>query len=168
MNTVSVMNEIKTLFPNAVMVRRNKSNFLAIPADEVDGVQTYVKVAVGALAHKDTERAAAFDFEAAAAEYTEWKVAADAKAAAPKAPKASKADPEKAAARKARQDKLLAWMVAHPGLHTSTEMVDALDGLYEGVTALMTCGTDASALVKAGEVVCEKVEGKKHYGFIAE
>lgn len=164
MTTANLVSEIVKVFPGATMVRRNKSNFLAVPGEVVDGVQTYYSIRVGTLAAKDTERFAAFDFEAAVEEYAEWKKAADEKAAKPKAEKKG-ADPEKAAARKARQDKLLAWLVAHPGMHTCTEIAEALPDVYEGAMALLTVGTDAAALVKAEEIVCEKIEQKKHYGF---
>lgn len=164
MTTANLVSEIVKVFPGATMVRRNKSNFLAVPGDIVDGVQTYHSIRIGALSAKDTERSAAFDFEAAAAEYAEWKKNADEKAAQPKSPKKTP-DPEKAAAKKARQDALLAWMVANPGLHTSAEIADALVDVYTGSMALLTVGTDASALVKAGEITCETIERKKHYGF---
>lgn len=164
MTTANLVSEIVKVFPGATMVRRNKSNFLAVPGEVVDGVQTYYSIRVGTLSAKDTERSVAFDFEAATAEYAEWKKAADEKASKPKAEKKA-ADPEKIAAKKARQDALLAWMVANPGLHTCADIAEAMADTYTGAMALLTIGTDASALAKAGEITCETIERKKHYGF---
>ena len=72
MTMQNIIDTISTAFPGATMVRRSNSNFLAIPGDVVDGVQTYYSVKVGALLAKDTKVNKAFDFDAAVAEYDEY------------------------------------------------------------------------------------------------
>ena len=104
MTTTEMITNILSQFPGSTMVRRSKQNFIAVPTGEnEDGVMEYAKVAVSALLSKDTKTNTAFDFDAAVAEYNEWKEVADAKAAKPKAEKKSGADPEKVAATNARK-----------------------------------------------------------------
>ena len=68
-------------YPDATMVRRSKSNFLAIP----DGEGGFYSVKVGKLNMKGTDKIAPFDYEAAKEEYDAWETERAAKAAAPAA-----------------------------------------------------------------------------------
>ena len=67
-----IINAVATACPGATMCRRSKQNFLAVPGDVVDGVQTYYAVKVSALLAKDTKTNTAFDFDSAVAEYDEY------------------------------------------------------------------------------------------------
>ena len=61
---------VLTQYPEAVACRNGSNgNFLAVPGEVVDGVQTYYGVKVWALAAKATKTNPAFDVEAAHAEY---------------------------------------------------------------------------------------------------
>lgn len=165
MTTNEMISAILSQFPGSAMVRRSKTNFIAVPMGEnEDGVMTYAKVAVSALLSKDTKNNTAFDFNAAVAEYEEYAAAQLEKANKPKAPKKSGADPEKQAAMAARADAALAWLIANPGEHTATDIFNALTDAYAG-KSVMTVGSDLKPLIAAGTVQCEKREGKNYWSF---
>src|SRR5574344_210127 len=94
-------------YPDATMVRRSKSNFLAIP----DGEGGFYSVKVGKLNMKGTDKIAPFDYEAAKEEYDAWETERAAKAAAPKSGRKSGPDPVKQEEKARRQEALVAWMV---------------------------------------------------------
>lgn len=163
MTTNEIVSAILSQFPGAAMVRKSKTNFIAIPMGEnEDGVMEYASVKVGALLSKDTKSNTAFNFEAAVAEHAEYVAAQEAKASAPKAPKKSGADPEKQAAMVKRQEAALAWLIENPGEHTATEIFNALPNVYEG-KSVMTVGSDLKPLTDS--VNCEKREGKNYWSF---
>lgn len=163
MTTNEIVSAILSQFPGAAMVRKSKTNFIAIPMGEnEDGVMEYASVKVGALLSKDTKSNTAFNFEASVAEHAEYVAAQEAKAAAPKAPKKSGADPEKQAAMVKRQEAALAWLIENPGEHTATEIFNALPNVYEG-KSVMTVGSDLKPLTDS--VNCEKREGKNYWSF---
>ena len=163
MTTNEIVSAILSQFPGAAMVRKSKTNFIAIPMGEnEDGVMEYASVKVGALLSKDTKSNTAFNFEASVAEHAAYVAAQEAKAAAPKAPKKSGADPEKQAAMVKRQEAALAWLIENPGEHTATEIFNALPNVYEG-KSVMTVGSDLKPLTDS--VNCEKREGKNYWSF---
>lgn len=163
MTTNEIVSAILSQFPGAAMVRKSKTNFIAIPMGEnEDGVMEYASVKVGALLSKDTKSNTAFNFEASVAEHAEYVAAQEAKAAAPKAPKKSGADPEKQAAMVKRQEAALAWLIENPGEHTATEIFKSLPNVYEG-KSVMTVGSDLKPLTDS--VNCEKREGKNYWSF---
>ena len=165
MTTNEMITSILSQFPGSAMVRRSKTNFIAVPMGEnEDGVMEYAKVAVGALLSKDTKTNTAFDFEAAVAEYNEWKEVADAKAAKPKAEKKSGADPEKVAATNARKEAALAWLIANSGEHTATEVKAAIDP--DNKVTIMQIGSDLKSLMQDDQIVCEKKDGKNYWSFV--
>ena len=163
MTTNEIVSAILSQFHGAAMVRKSKTNFIAIPMGEnEDGVMEYASVKVGALLSKDTKSNTAFNFEASVAEHAAYVAAQEAKAAAPKAPKKSGADPEKQAAMVKRQEAALAWLIENPGEHTATEIFNALPNVYEG-KSVMTVGSDLKPLTDS--VNCEKREGKNYWSF---
>lgn len=163
MTTNEIVSAILSQFPGAAMVRKSKTNFIAIPMGEnEDGVMEYASVKVSALLSKDTKSNTAFNFEASVAEHAEYVAAQEAKAAAPKAPKKSGADPEKQAAMVKRQEAALAWLIENPGEHTATEIFKSLPNVYEG-KSVMTVGSDLKPLTDS--VNCEKREGKNYWSF---
>jgi hypothetical protein len=159
-----MMTSVLSQFPGSAMVRRSKTNFIAVPMGEnEDGVMEYAKIAVSALLSKDTKTNSAFDFDAAVAEYEEYAAAQAEKANKPKAPKKSGADPEKQAAMAARADAALAWLIANPGEYTATEVKAAVDCMAN--VTIMQVGSDLKSLLAAGTVKCEKREGKNYWSF---
>ena len=166
MTTNEIFSAILSQFDGATMVRKSKSNFIAIPMGEnEDGVMEYAKVSVGALLSKDTKTNTAFDFAAAVAEYEEYIASVAEKASKPKAPKKSGADPEKVAAQQKRKDAALAWLIENPGEHTATEVKAAIDP--ENTVTIMQIGSDLKSLMNDGSIVCEKKEGKNYWAFNA-
>lgn len=166
MTTNEMITSILSQFPGSAMVRRSKTNFIAVPMGEnEDGVMTYAKVAVSALLSKDTKTNTAFDFDAAVAEYEEYAAQQTEKANKPKAPKKSGADPEKVAAQQKRKDAALAWLIENPGEHTATEVKAAIDP--ENTVTIMQIGSDLKSLMNDGSIVCEKKEGKNYWAFNA-
>lgn len=165
MTTNEMLSAILSQFPGSAMVRRSKTNFIAVPMGEnEDGVMTYAKVAVSALLAKDTKTNTAFDFEAAKAEYEAYVAEQAAKANKPKAERKSGADPEKQAAMKARADAALAWLIENPGEHTATEVKAGVPAMKD--TTIMQVGSDLKSLLAAGSVQCEKKEGKNYWSFV--
>ena len=164
MTTTEMISNILSQFPGAAMVRRSKTNFIAVPMGEnEDGVMEYAKVAVGALLSKDTKTNTAFDFAAAVAEYEEYAAAQLEKANKPKAPKKSGADPEKVAAQQKRKEAALAWLIENPGQHTATDIKTAVECMKD--VTIMQVGSDLKSLLADGSVVSEKKEGKNYWSF---
>lgn len=166
MTTTEMISAILSQFEGATMVRNEKakSNFIAVPMGEnEDGVMEYAKISVGSLLSKDTKTNTAFNFDEAVAAYEAYTAAVAEKANKPKAPKKSHADPEKQAAAKARQENVLAWLIANPGQHTATDVKAATDP--DNTITIMMVGSDLKALLGEGTVVCEKKDGKNYWSF---
>ena len=165
MSTNEIFAAVLSQFPGAAMVRKSKQTFIAVPMGEnEDGVMEYAKVAVSALLSKATKTNPAFDFDAAVAEYEAYAAEQAAKAAKPKAERKSGADPEKVAAREARQKAMLAWLIANPGEHTSSQIKDGMPEVY-GDQTIMTVGSDAKGLWESGEINRREEKSKKFYFF---
>ena len=145
-------------YPDATMVRRSKSNFLAIP----DGEGGFYSVKVGKLNMKGTDKIAPFDYEAAKEEYDDWETERAAKAAAPKSGRKSGPDPVKQEEKARRQEALVAWMVLNPGEHTCTEIKESMPEVYGDMT-VMTVGSDLKPMVEGGTVDKVSHEGKSYY-----
>ena len=145
-------------YPDATMVRRSKSNFLAIP----DGEGGFYSVKVGKLNMKGTDKIAPFDYEAAKEEYDAWETERAAKAAAPKSGRKSGPDPVKQEEKARRQEALVAWMVLTPGEHTCTEIKESMPEVYGDMT-VMTVGSDLKPMVEGGTVDKVSHEGKSYY-----
>ena len=160
-----IINAVATACPGATMCRRSKQNFLAVPGDVVDGVQTYYAVKVSALLAKDTKTNTAFDFDSAVAEYDEFATKQAAKSSTPK--KSSGADPAKQAAKEARKTALTEWMKDNPGEHTCTEIKEAMPEVY-GECVIMTVGSDAKELFVAGVLDKRTEKGKNYYFYKGE
>lgn len=164
MTTNEIFASVLSQFPGAAMVRKSKQTFIAVPMGEnEDGVMEYAKVAVSALLSKDTKTNAAFDFDAAVAEYEAYAAEQAAKANKPKAERKSGADPEKQAAMKARADAALAWLIENPGEHTATEVKAGVPAMKD--VTIMQVGSDLKSLLAAGTVKCEKREGKNYWSY---
>ena len=145
-------------YPDATMVRRSKSNCLAIP----DGEGGFYSVKVGKLNMKGTDKIAPFDYEAAKEEYNAWETERAAKAAAPKSGRKSGPDPVKQEEKARRQEALVAWMVLNPGEHTCTEIKESMPEVYGDMT-VMTVGSDLKPMVEGGTVDKVSHEGKSYY-----
>ena len=165
MTMQNLIDTITTAFPGATMCRRSNSNFLAVPGDVVNDVQTYYAVKVSALLAKDTKVNKAFDFDAAVAEYAEFAAKQTEKAATPK--KSSGADPAKQAAKEKRKVALTEWMRDNPGEHTCTEIKDAMPEVY-GECVIMVVGSDAKELLTAGLLDKRTEKGKNYYFYKGE
>lgn len=155
MNKTEILNTILAI-PGATMVRKNKTNFVAIPTD--DGI---VKVTVGTALATDTKNHTAFNLEAAIAEYK----AHEAEMALREAEKATKPvrvkGPNPDA--QARRDELDAKISALPSFseYTATDIMNALAGqLAENVT-VMAIGSSAKRLVEKGVLKAVSREGDK-------
>lgn len=154
-------------YPNAVACRNGSNgNFLAVPGEVVDGVQTYYGVKVWALAAKATKTNPAFDVEAAHAEYEAHAAKQAEKANKPKVSK--EPDPAKVEAKAKRQQALLEYMKSNPNVElTSLEVFKALPDVYDGQT-MMTVGSDLKALSATEDVLtCEVKDGKKYWTYNA-
>lgn len=155
MDKTEILNTILAI-PGATMVRKNKTNFVAIPTD--DGI---VKVTVGTALATDTKNHTAFNLEAAIAEYK----AHEAEMALREAEKATKPvrvkGPNPDA--QARRDELDAKISALPSFseYTATDIMNALAGqLAENVT-VMAIGSSAKRLVEKGVLKAVSREGDK-------
>ena len=165
MTTTEILSAVLSQFPGAAMVRKSKTNFIAVPMGEnEDGMMEYASVKVGALLSKDTKTNPAFNFNAAVAEYEAYAAEQAEKASKPKAPKKSGADPEKVAAMNARKEAVLAWLISNPGEYPAKDIKDAMPEVYGDIT-IMQVGTDLKSLMNDGSVVCEVKEGKKYWHF---
>ena len=158
-----LIDTISTAFPGATMCRRSNSNFLAVPGDVVNDVQTYYAVKVSALLSKDTKINKAFDFDAAVAEYAEFAAKQAEKAATPK--KSSGADPAKQAAKEKRKAALTEWMLNNPGEHTCTEIKDAMPEVY-GECVIMIVGSDLKSAAQDNPCLkCRTEKGKNYWRY---
>ena len=159
----NLIDTISTACTGATMCRRSNSNFLAVPGDVVDGVQTYYAVKVSALLAKDTKVNKAFDFDAAVAEYAEFAAKQVEKATTPK--KSSGADPAKQAAKEARKAALTEWMRENEGEHTCTEIKEAMPQVY-GECVIMTVGSDLKSAAHDNPCLkCRTEKGKNYWRY---
>jgi hypothetical protein len=155
MNKTEILNTILSI-PGASMARQNKTNFVAIPAD--DGI---VKVSVGTALSVDTKAHKAFNLEAAVAEYKAW----EAEAALREAEKANRPvkvkgpNPEA----QARRDELDAKIGALPSFteYTATDILNALAGQVAENVTVMAVGSSAKRLVEKGILTVGNREGDK-------
>lgn len=154
-----------TAMDGAFMARQNKHNFVAIPGEVVDGVQTYLKVSVATALSKDTKTNPAFNPEIAKDEYNEWLAESEARAVerANKPPRPTGPNPE-AQARRDALDTLIAGLgkIEHA---TSTDIYNTLvdAGKLPEKTTIMSIGSSAKRLVEAGILAVEIDEKKKKY-----
>ena len=158
MNKNDVLSTILSL-EGATMCRQNKTNFIAIPAE--DGI---VKVAISGVLAEDTKAHKAFNFEAAVAEYKAWEAETALRAAerANKPVKVKGPNPEA----QARRDALDALVAGLPSFtdYTATDILNALAGQVAENVTVMAVGSSAQRLVEKGLInmtVDEKK--KKHY-----
>lgn len=158
MNKNEVLSTILSI-PGATMCRANKTNFVAIPADE-----GYVKVAVGGVLMEDTKAHKAFNFDAAIAEYKAWEAECALKAAerASRPEKVKGPNPE-AEARRQALDAKLKGLPAFAD-YTATDIMNALAGQIEDNVTVMAVGSSAMRLVEQGVLTVTMDEKKKkHY-----
>ncbi len=162
---MTIMESVKSLFPNAVMCRTESAgNFLAVPDAVVDGVQTYKAIKVSSLLFKATKANPAFDVESASKAYAEFEAKQAEKASKPK--KTKEPDPAKVEAKAKRQQALLDYMKQNGNVEmTSLEIFMALPDVYDGQT-MMTVGSDLKALSATEDVLtCEVKDGKKYWTY---
>ena len=162
---MTIMESVKSLFPNAVMCRTESAgNFLAVPDAVVDGVQTYKAVKVSSLLFKPTKANPAFDVDTASKAYIEFEAKQAEKASKPKATKAP--DPAKVEAKAKRQQALLDYMKQNSNVEmTSFEIFVALPDVYDGQT-MMTVGSDLKALSATEDMLtCEVKDNKKYWTY---
>ena len=140
----------------ATMCRQNKTNFIAIPAE--DGI---VKVTVGTALGADTKNHKAFNFDAAIAEYKAWEAEGALRAAerANKPVKVKGPNPEA----QARRDALDAQIAGMPTFaeYTATDIMNALKGQLADNVTVMAIGSSAKRLVEKGVLVLTNKEGDK-------
>lgn len=166
MGITEIVANVLSNYEGASMVRRSKTNFIAVPVGEnADGVMEYASIKVGALLSKDTQTNPAFNFEAAKAEYEAYAAEQAEKASKPKAPKKSGANPEKVAAQAKRKEAALAWLIENPGEHTATEVKSAIDP--DNAVTIMQIGSDLKSLMQDGQISCEKKDGKNYWSFVS-
>ena len=153
------INELKNVImgiEGAAMARANKTNMVVIPCE--DGV---AKVNVTVALAKDTKNHAAFNMEAAVAEYKAWEAEAALKAAEraskPKTPKGPSPEAQ------ARRDELDAKIGALPSFteYTATDIFNALAGQLPENVLVMQVGSSAKRLVAAGVLTTSTREGDK-------
>ena len=162
---MTIMESVKSLFPNAVMCRTESAgNFLAVPDAVVDGVQTYKAVKVSSLLFKANKANPAFDVESASKAYIEFEAKQAEKASKPK--KSKEPNPAKVEAKAKRQQALLDYMKQNGNVEmTSLEIFMALPDVYDGQT-MMTVGSDLKALSTTEDVLtCEVKDGKKYWTY---
>ena len=155
MNKNEILNTILSI-PGASMARQNKTNFVAIPAD--DGI---VKVSVGTALAVDTKAHKAFNLDAAVAEYKAW----EAESALREAEKANRPvkvkgpNPEA----QARRDELDAKIGALPSFteYTATDILNALAGQVAENVTVMAVGSSAKRLVEKGVLTIGTKDGDK-------
>ena len=164
---MTIMESVKSLFPNAVMCRTESAgNFLAVPDAVVDGVQTYKAIKVSSLLFKATKANPAFDVDSASKAYAEFEAKQAEKASKPKATK--EVDPAKVEAKAKRQNALLDYMKGNAGVEmTSQEIFGTLSDVYDG-QLIMAVGSDLVALSKVDENLTYRTEkGKKYWTYNA-
>lgn len=166
MGITEIVANVLSNYEGASMVRRSKTNFIAVPIGEnEDGVMEYASIKVGALLSKDTQTNPAFNFEAAKAEYEAYTAEQAEKASKPKSAKKSGADPEKVAAQAKRKEAALAWLIENSGKHTATEVKSAIDP--DNTVTIMQIGSDLKSLMQDGQISCEKKDGKNYWSFVS-
>lgn len=156
------INELKNAilnFDGAQNARNNKTNFVVVPCE--DGV---AKVAVQVALAKDTKNHAAFNMDAAVAEYKAWEAETALKAAerAARPVKAKGPNPEA----QARRDELDAKVAGLPSFteYTATDIYNALAGQIAENVTIMAIGSAAQRLVDKGVLTMTLDEKKKkHY-----
>ena len=140
----------------ATNARANKTNFIVVPCE--DGV---AKVEVKTALAKDTKNHAAFNLEAAVAEYKAWEAEKALKAAerANKPVKVKGPNPEA----QARRDALDALVSALPSFtdYTATDILNALAGQVADNVTVMAVGSSAKRLVEKGVLTVGTHEGDK-------
>lgn len=153
------INELKNLISGmegATMARANKTNFVVIPCE--DGV---AKVNVTVALAKDTKNHAAFNMEAAIAEYKAWEAETALKAAERAAkPKVQRGPSPEA---QARRDELDAKITALPAFveYTATDIRNALGNSVAENVLVMQIGSAAKRLVEKGVLTVSTREGDK-------
>lgn len=154
MKTAEIISKIMEI-PGATMGRVNKTNFVVIPTE--DG---YTKVSVSAALAKDTKNHAAFNYEAAVAEYKAWEAEAALRAAerANKPAKVKGPNPEA----EARRQALDAAITALPAF-TNATATDVFNMFAEGEQpkTVMLVGSALKRLAEVGVVVATKSEDAK-------
>jgi len=154
MNTTEILSTILTI-PGATMGRVNKTNFVVIPTD--DG---FTKVSISAALTKDTKNHAAFNYDAAVAEYKAWEAEAALRAAerANKPVKVKGPNPEA----QARRDALDAAIVALPAFSgkTATDVFNMLSGDAQPKTVMLV-GSALKRLAESGVVVAASADDPK-------
>lgn len=152
------INELKNVImgvEGATMARSNKTNFIVVPCE--DGV---AKINVTLALAKDTKTHAAFNLEAAVAEYKAWEaesaLRAAERAAKPKTVKGPNVEAQ------ARRDALDAAIVAMPAFagKTATDVFNALPETDRPKTVMMV-GSSLKRLVEAGVVTSARAEDPK-------
>lgn len=146
-NASSILSTILSTFDGATLCRTKGQTFIALRGEVVDGVQTYIKVAVSNLLSKDTTTCKAFDLESAKAEYAEFAKAQEAKANAPKATKAVNTE---AVAKRAEQDKALTEFFANEAEEGHAYTATELCGLVNGFGSVMEVGQTTKRLADNG------------------
>ena len=153
------INEVKNVImgiEGAAMARTNKSNFVVIPCE--DGI---AKIEVKAALAQDTKNHAAFNLEAAVAEYKAWEAEAALRAAerATKPKTVKGPNPEA----QARRDELDAKIAALPAFteYTATDIRKALGNSVAENVLVMQIGSAAKRLVEKGVLVASTREGDK-------
>lgn len=154
MNTAEIISKIMEI-PGATMGRVNKTNFIVVPTE--DG---YSKVSVSAALAKDTKNHAAFNYEAAVAEYKAWEAEAALRAAerANKPAKVKGPNPEA----EARRQALDAAITALPSFTNATATdVFNMFAAGEQPKTVMLVGSALKRLAEAGVVVAARSEDAK-------
>jgi hypothetical protein len=152
------INEVKNVImgiEGAAMARTNKSNFVVIPCE--DGI---AKIEVKAALAQDTKNHAAFNLEAAVAEYKTWEAEAALRAAERAAkPKIVKGPNPEAQARRDALDAAIVAMPAFAG-KTATDVFNALPEGQRPKTVMMV-GSALKRLAEAGIVTTARAEDPK-------
>lgn len=154
MTVDSIIEQLKDIYPEAVMVRVGKQNSLAIPTEEMaDGRRVYRRVAVGTYNTKETARTNAFDIEKATSAYEDWAV----ETATKKAEKSTTSQRTQE-----RLDIVSNYIDQHSFSDlTATDIYNEVVPLgFTGIVA--TCGAVLRQLVRDGKLTAED-KGKKTY-----
>ena len=155
MNKNEILNTILSI-PGAVMARQNKTNFVAIPAE--DGI---VKVSIGTALSTDTKAHKAFNMDAAIAEYKAYEAEKALKEAekAVKPAKVKGPNPE-AQARRDELDAVISAMSSFTDC-TATDIMNAIEGKVAFMLTPMNVGQSAKRLVEKGVLVVATKDGDK-------
>lgn len=160
MKNIDIINTLTNSYPEAVMVRQGKANYLCIPTDEVvDGTPVYKKIFVGNFSAKATERSAAFDYDTARQDYLEWE-----KLAVERATKPKKEKDTGASERQAQRVAIVREYVANNTfkLKTATDIFNAITPLgFDGI--IPTCGKILKDLANDGVLEIDTIKGKSYY-----